>query len=78
MPLLSRQRGPIAVYGATGYTGKLIAAELAASKADFVLAGRNAEKLDALASDLGGEVATRAVSLDDPEGCARCSATAPR
>ena len=78
MPLISRQRGPIAVYGATGYTGKLIAAELLASKADFVLAGRNAEKLDALAEDLagaasggsrtGGGVATRAVGLDDPEG----------
>ena len=39
MPLLSGQRGPIALYGATGYTGKLVAAELAAAKADFVLVG---------------------------------------
>ncbi len=68
MPLISRQRGPIAVYGATGYTGKLVAAELAASGADYVLAGRSAEKLDALAEDLGGSVETRAVALDDPEG----------
>ncbi|MBA2546403.1 MAG: saccharopine dehydrogenase NADP-binding domain-containing protein [Solirubrobacterales bacterium] len=69
MSLISRQRGPIAVYGATGYTGKLIAAELAASGADFVLAGRSAEKLEALAEDLsGGGVATRAVGLDDPDG----------
>lgn len=68
MPLISRQRGPIAVYGATGYTGKLIAAELAAAKADFVLAGRNAEKLDAIASELGGDVTTHAVSLDDADG----------
>ena len=68
MSLISRQRGPIAVYGATGYTGKLIAAELAASGADFVLAGRSAEKLDALAEDVGGDVATRAVGLDDPDG----------
>ena len=50
MPLLSRQRGPIAVYGATGYTGKLVAAELAGSKAPFVLAGRSQAKLDALAA----------------------------
>ena len=68
MSLISRQRGPIAVYGATGYTGKLIAAELVASDADFVLAGRNAEKLDALAEDLGGGIATRAVGLDDADG----------
>lgn len=68
MSLISRQRGPIAVYGATGYTGKLIAAELAASGADFVLAGRSAEKLDALAEGVGGDVATRAVGLDDPDG----------
>lgn len=68
MPLISRQRGPIAVYGATGYTGKLVAAELAASGADTILAGRNADKLDALAEELGGGIETRAVALDDPEG----------
>lgn len=68
MPLLSRQRGPIAVYGATGYTGKLVAAELAGSKFPFVLAGRSQAKLDALAAQLGGDVRTHAVALDDPDG----------
>ena len=68
MPLLSRQRGRIAVYGATGYTGKLVAAELAASKSPFVLAGRSQAKLDALAAALGGDVRTHAVALDDPDG----------
>ena len=34
--------GPIAVYGATGYTGRLVAAELRRRGAEFVLAGRNA------------------------------------
>ena len=68
MPLISRQRGPIAVYGATGYTGKLIAAELAASGAPHVLAARSGEKLDALAAELGGDVVTRAVGIDDPDG----------
>jgi short subunit dehydrogenase-like uncharacterized protein len=29
------QTGPIAVYGATGYTGKLVAKELAPREADF-------------------------------------------
>ena len=52
MPLISRQQGPIAVYGATGYTGKLVAAELAAAKADLVISGRNPEKLEALAAEL--------------------------
>ena len=36
MPLISRQTGPIAVYGATGYTGRLVVAELAAAEVDFV------------------------------------------
>ena len=63
-----RQRGPIAVYGATGYTGRLIAAELKAAGADFLLSGRNPEKLAALAESLGDDVPTRAVSLDDEEG----------
>jgi short subunit dehydrogenase-like uncharacterized protein len=62
------QRGPIAVYGATGYTGRLIAAELKAAGADFVLSGRNGQKLDSLAAELGDGVRTEAVSLDDEAG----------
>ena len=68
MPSISRQREPIAVYGATGYTGKLVAAELAASGTPYVLAARSREKLDALASELGGDVVSRAVALDDRDG----------
>jgi short subunit dehydrogenase-like uncharacterized protein len=66
MPLISRQTGPIAVYGATGYTGRLVAAELADAGADFVISGRNPEKLEALRADL--QVDARAVTarLDDP------------
>ncbi len=59
------QTGPIAVYGATGYTGRLIAAELRRRGAEVVLAGRNRPKLEILAEDLGGEVAIRDASLDD-------------
>ncbi|MGH2990623.1 MAG: saccharopine dehydrogenase family protein [Solirubrobacterales bacterium] len=62
------QSGPVAVYGATGYTGRLVAAELDRRGAECVLAGRSAEKLNALASDLGGDARTAAVSLDDPSG----------
>ncbi len=67
MPLISRQRGPIALYGATGYTGRLAAAELHRANADFVLSGRNRGKLDALAGELGGEARVQPASLDDPE-----------
>lgn len=66
MAILSRQRAPIALYGATGYTGRLVAAELAESKADFVLSGRSREKLEALAEELGGAAPVQAATLDDP------------
>ncbi len=59
------QAGPIAVYGATGYTGRLVARELARRELDFVLSGRSAGKLRALASDLGGDPPVRPASLDD-------------
>jgi short subunit dehydrogenase-like uncharacterized protein len=64
MPLISRQTGPIAVYGATGYTGRLVAAELAAAGADFVVSGRNPEKLDTLCADLDLEAPAVAATLD--------------
>ncbi len=60
--------GRIAVYGATGYTGRLVAAELAAAGAEFVLAGRSASKLEALATALGGSPTVAAVGLDDADG----------
>ena len=67
MALLSRQKGPIAVYGATGYTGRLVAAELADAGVAFVLAGRNREKLDELASELKGDFEVRQAALADDE-----------
>jgi short subunit dehydrogenase-like uncharacterized protein len=68
MALLSRQRGPIAVYGATGYTGRLVAAELAEADADFVVSGRNPDKLAALADQHGGKPRAHVASLDDDAG----------
>jgi short subunit dehydrogenase-like uncharacterized protein len=59
------QTGPIAVYGATGYTGRLIAAELRRRGAEVVLAGRSRPKLEILSEDLGGGLAIREASLDD-------------
>ena len=61
------QTGPVAVYGATGYTGKLVAAELRRRGAEFVLAGRSAPKLEIIAEDVGG-AETRAVGIDDAAG----------
>ena len=65
MPLTSRQQGPIAVYGATGYTGRLVTAELAAAGADLVISGRDRRKLDALAAETDGEVTVKVATLDD-------------
>jgi len=59
------QSGPIAVYGATGYTGRLVAAELRRRGAECVLAGRSQAKLEIVAEDLGGDIPVQAASLDD-------------
>jgi short subunit dehydrogenase-like uncharacterized protein len=66
MPLIPRQTGPIAVYGATGYTGRLVVSELAEAGADFVISGRDPEKLDALRADLGLDAPAVAARVDDP------------
>jgi short subunit dehydrogenase-like uncharacterized protein len=58
------QSGPIAVYGATGYTGNLVARELRRRGIDFLIAGRNRAKLEALSAQLGG-ARSRVASLDD-------------
>ncbi len=59
------QRGPIAVYGATGFTGKLICRELHRRGAEFIIAGRNQAKLADLSRELGG-VPSMTASLSDP------------
>lgn len=65
----------IAVYGATGYTGRLVAAELARRGVPMILAGRDPAKLDAayaLAHAAGGEITgVRVASADDPAALAR-------
>jgi short subunit dehydrogenase-like uncharacterized protein len=71
MPLISRQSGPIAVYGATGYTGRLVCAELAEAGADFIVSGRNQPKLDALRAQLELEAPAITARLDDPASLRR-------
>ncbi|MDE2119264.1 MAG: saccharopine dehydrogenase NADP-binding domain-containing protein [Betaproteobacteria bacterium] len=57
------------IYGANGYTGELIAREAARRGLAPVLAGRSADKVQALAGELGLEA--RVFPLDDPEQAAR-------
>jgi short subunit dehydrogenase-like uncharacterized protein len=66
MPLISRQTGPIAVYGATGYTGRLVVGELATSDLDFVISGRSQAKLERLREELSLEAPARPAKVDDP------------
>lgn len=54
----------IAIYGATGFTGGLIAERLRERGAEILLAGRSREKLEALSERLGG-APVAAAPLDD-------------
>lgn len=58
----------IAVYGATGYTGRLVAAELLARGRNVILAGRDQHGLAAVAAGLGSpdRVSTHHAPLDEP------------
>ena len=55
--------GSILVYGATGYTGKLVAQVSGARGSSFILAGRSAERVKAVAKPLG--LPWRAFDLGD-------------
>ncbi|MBN4062277.1 saccharopine dehydrogenase NADP-binding domain-containing protein [Bacteroidales bacterium AH-315-I05] len=59
-------KDPFVIYGATGYTGQLMAEMAVAQGLSPILSGRNVEKLRAVAEPLGLEY--RAVSLDDKTG----------
>jgi short subunit dehydrogenase-like uncharacterized protein len=59
--------GTIAVYGASGFTGGLIARELKRLGVEPLIAGRDRGKLERLSEQLGG-VPFRAVPVDDPAG----------
>lgn len=61
----------IAVYGASGYTGKLVVAELRRRNIDMVLVGRSAERLQAAAAESGvPQAQLRTAALDDLAGLA--------
>jgi short subunit dehydrogenase-like uncharacterized protein len=58
--------GRIVVFGATGYTGRLVSEALVERGAKPVLAARSRDKLDALARDLGGGLETATADVSDP------------
>ncbi|MDQ4084489.1 MAG: saccharopine dehydrogenase NADP-binding domain-containing protein [Actinomycetota bacterium] len=59
--------GRIIVWGATGYTGGLVARQLAEHDVpDVVLAGRNGRRLDALAAELPGDQTVAVADSDRP------------
>jgi short subunit dehydrogenase-like uncharacterized protein len=71
----------IAVYGATGFTGSLVARALLAEGAAVILAGRDRARVEALAAELraetsGAEIGTRVASLADPASIAAALAGA--
>jgi short subunit dehydrogenase-like uncharacterized protein len=70
---------PIAIYGATGHTGRLAATELLARGHPVVLGGRDAEGLIALAADLGGgdQITVRPATLDHPAALRALAGSAP-
>ena len=57
--------GRLLIYGASGFTGRLIASRAKDLGHDVVLAGRSADRLQSLAQLLG--LPWRAVGLDDPQ-----------
>jgi short subunit dehydrogenase-like uncharacterized protein len=63
---------PVLLYGASGYSGRLVARELVRLGLRPMLCGRDARKLEAVAGELG--LAHRTASLDDPAALANALA----
>lgn len=66
----------IAVYGATGHTGRLVAAELAKRGHSLVLSGRDATALAAFAARLGTRTDVVTADLGDPQALRRLTGAA--
>jgi short subunit dehydrogenase-like uncharacterized protein len=67
--------GKLIIYGATGYTGQLVSEQAKQTGLDFIVAGRDADKVQTLAGRLG--VPHRVISVDNAvelrsalDGCA--------
>jgi short subunit dehydrogenase-like uncharacterized protein len=55
----------VAVYGASGYTGKLVVREAVRRGLELVLSGRNADKLHRVADEAGVDAPVRVAAVDD-------------
>ncbi|MFG3254672.1 saccharopine dehydrogenase NADP-binding domain-containing protein [Streptomyces sp. NPDC048172] len=73
----------IAIYGAYGHTGRLVADELLARGRDMILAGRDPDALASLAAELeareargGASVRTHTAAVDDPGALRRLADSA--
>jgi short subunit dehydrogenase-like uncharacterized protein len=58
--------GRTVLFGATGYTGRLVAEAMAERGMKPVLAARSRDKLEALAEELGGGLETAVADVSDP------------
>src|ERR687892_945929 len=58
--------GRVILFGATGYTGRLVAEAMVERGMRPVLAARSREKLDALAAELGAGLETTVADVSDP------------
>jgi short subunit dehydrogenase-like uncharacterized protein len=61
----------ILVYGATGYTGRLVAEALEAARHPYVIAGRNRTALEALSNELPSHPEVRVADASDRESLLR-------
>ena len=62
----------VVLYGATGFTGRLVTRELLRRGVEFTLAGRSRDKLERLADQESPGARTVAASIDDPPSLRRC------
>ncbi|MEO6956582.1 MAG: saccharopine dehydrogenase NADP-binding domain-containing protein [Antricoccus sp.] len=60
----------VVLFGATGYTGQLVAAEMVKRGMRPLLAARNQQALDELAKTLGGDLSTQVADVNDPASVA--------
>ena len=69
--------GPVAVYGATGYTGRLVARELRRRGIELILCGRSPQKLKQRGAEFEPEVPVRVASVDDLDALRHAFADCP-
>lgn len=67
---MSGEELDVVLYGATGYTGRLVAHDLADQGASFAIAGRSRERLEQVADGLEAEPEIIVASVNEPDALA--------